>query len=120
MSVAAAIENVGISAYLGAAANISDSAVLTYVFFTHAPRLRTGWLIWPCLSDAASILCVENQHQAWIASAVNKGNPWSNSWGTPLPFDGVYTILAEFITGCPGEISLSSSFKPRTSIRGGG
>ncbi len=55
------------------------------------------------LSDAASILCVENQHQAWIASAVNKGNPWSNSWGTPLPFDGVYTILAEFITGCPGD-----------------
>lgn len=38
-----------------------------------------------------------NQHQAWIASAVNKGNPWSNSWGTPFPFDGVYTILAEFI-----------------------
>ncbi|OWZ56603.1 hypothetical protein C368_02234 [Cryptococcus neoformans 125.91] len=76
------IENVGVSAYLGAAGFIMDKTYLTV---------------------AGSILTTEARHQAWIASAVNKQNPWSGPYDTPLGLSDVYSIAAAFITSCPSS-----------------
>jgi len=78
--LATIIENVGVSAYLGAASSITDPAYLTV---------------------AGSILTTEARHQAWIGSAVQKGAAWSGPEDTPLTFDSVYSIAAAFITECP-------------------
>jgi len=81
-ALAAVIENVGVSAYLGAAADIVNTAYITV---------------------AGSILTTEARHQAWINSAVDEQNPWSSPYDTPLGFNGVYTIASGFITSCPSS-----------------
>lgn len=80
VSLATIIENVGVSAYLGAASSISSPAYLTV---------------------AGSILTTEARHQAWLGSAATKGAAWSGPEDTPLTFDSVYSIAAAFITSCP-------------------
>lgn len=80
MATAAIIENVGVSAYLGAASSITEAAYVTV---------------------AGSILTTEARHQAWMNSAVNKQSPWSGPEDTPLDFDEVYSIATAFITSCP-------------------
>lgn len=80
VALATIVENVGVSAYLGAASSISDPAYLTV---------------------AGSILTTEARHQAWLGSAVMKGAAWSGPEDTPLTFDSVYSIAAAFITECP-------------------
>ncbi|ORX34214.1 ferritin-like domain-domain-containing protein, partial [Kockovaella imperatae] len=74
------IENVGVSAYLGAASSITEPAYVTV---------------------AGSILTTEARHQGWLSSSVSKNQPWSGPEDTPLDFDEVYTIAAEFISSCP-------------------
>lgn len=74
------IENVGVSAYAGAAQYISSAAYTTI---------------------AAIILTTEARHQAWQSSAVLKTQPWSAAYDTPLGLDMVYTIASAFITSCP-------------------
>lgn len=74
------IENVGVSAYAGAAQYISDGAYLTI---------------------AATILSTEARHQAWQSSAVGMNEPWSSAYDTALGLDMVYTIASAFITSCP-------------------
>jgi hypothetical protein len=74
------IENVGVSAYLGAASLITDPAYVTV---------------------AGSILTVEARHQSWESSAVLKEQPWQGPYDTPLGLDMVYTIASAFITSCP-------------------
>jgi hypothetical protein len=74
------IENVGVSAYLGAASSITEAAYVTV---------------------AGSILTTEARHQGWLNSAVLKNSPWSGPEDTPLDFDEVYSIATAFITGCP-------------------
>lgn len=80
VALATVIENVGVSAYLGAASSITDPAYVTV---------------------AGSILTTEARHQAWLGSAVMKGAAWSGPEDTPLTFDSVYSIAADFITACP-------------------
>ena len=76
------IENVGVSAYAGAAQYITSAEYLTV---------------------AAVILSTEARHQAWQMSAVAQENPWSSPYDTPLGLDMVYTIASQFITSCPSS-----------------
>ena len=80
LATATLIENVGVSAYLGAASSITEPAYVTV---------------------AGSILTTEARHQAWVNSAVLKNSAWSGPEDTPLDFDEVYSIATAFITGCP-------------------
>jgi hypothetical protein len=80
ISLATLIENVGVSAYAGAAQYISDPAYVTI---------------------AATILTTEARHQAWQSSAVSNAQPWSSAYDTALGLDMVYTIASAFITSCP-------------------
>lgn len=80
LGLSSAIENVGVTAYLGAANKITDPAYVT---------------------AAGSILTTEARHQAWMNSAVLKGSAWSGPEDTPLGFSQVYSIAAAFITSCP-------------------
>jgi len=79
IGLAAVLENVGVSAYLGAAPLITNPAYLT---------------------AAASILTTESRHQAYV-SYVSGGAPWSGAYDTPLSLDDIYSLAAPFITSCP-------------------
>ncbi|KKA29592.1 hypothetical protein TD95_003464 [Thielaviopsis punctulata] len=83
--VAAVLENIGVSAYLGAASLVSASNILT---------------------AAGSILTIEARHQTFIRTA-------AQLLAIPQPFDApltpkmVFTLAAPFISSCPSGSSLS-------------
>lgn len=79
VQLASVIEGVGVSAYLGAAADITTKAYLT---------------------AAGSILVTEALHQAAQRNAVGE-IPMANVFGTPMGINAVYTIASQFIKSCP-------------------
>jgi hypothetical protein len=80
IGLASVIENVGVSAYLGAAASVTDKTVLTV---------------------AGAILTTEARHQAFMNSDVLNQSAWSGAYDTPLSFNEVFSIASVFITECP-------------------
>ncbi|KAH8111740.1 ferritin-like domain-containing protein [Phellopilus nigrolimitatus] len=79
-AMSAIFEGVGTAAYTGAANLLSDP--------TH-------------VTEAASILATEARQAAWVESAVNKENPWSTPFETPLDMNQAFSLAAGFIVSCP-------------------
>ncbi|BFZ54525.1 hypothetical protein PYCC9005_001562 [Savitreella phatthalungensis] len=88
ITLAKVLEGVGVSAYLGAAANITTPTYLT---------------------AAASILSVEARHTSYIRAGL-KLSPFPGPYDSPLGFNSVFSLAAPFITGCssaPGASPLN-------------
>lgn len=99
LTTARVLEGVGVSAYLGAAQNISNSSVL---------------------ETAGSILVVEGQHQTYLIAQTNEGgNVIPGAFSTALDFKQVYSLAAPFIESCPENASLPITAFPTLSLSGG-
>ncbi|KAI0136310.1 ferritin-like domain-containing protein [Xylariales sp. AK1849] len=95
MALASVLEGVGVSAYLGAAAVIADK---TYI------------------PIAGSILTVEARHSSFIRAAIRE-SPAPKPYDTPLDFNSVFSLAAQFITGfAPGDPALPFKAFPPINV----
>ena len=97
VGTAAVLENVGVSAYLGAAALISDGGILT---------------------TAGSILTVEARHQTFIRAASGVVAV-PQAFDTPLSPKQVFSLAAPFIESCPDGSNLILTAFPTLAMAEG-
>jgi Zn-dependent M28 family amino/carboxypeptidase len=91
------LENVGVSAYLGAAALISDGSILT---------------------TAGSILTIEARHQTFVRTA-SRGIAVPQAFDTPLSPKQVFSLAAPFIASCPDGSNLILTAFPTLAMPAG-
>lgn len=84
LSIAGILENVGTSAYTGAAYWISNKTLLTI---------------------AATIATVEARHSAYL-NQVNGESPFPAAFDSPLDAQSVYGLASGFITSCPSSLGI--------------
>ncbi|KAM7217894.1 protein rds1 [Rhypophila decipiens] len=97
LATAAVLENVGVSAYLGAAKLIADPNILT---------------------TAGSILTVEARHQT-LARTIAKVVAVPQGFDTPLSPQQVFSLAAPFIASCPEGSNLILTAFPTLAMAGG-
>lgn len=95
LALASVLEGVGVSAYLGAAGAIASKAYLT---------------------AAGSILTVESRHSAYIRAELSE-SPFPKPFDTPLDFNSVFSLAAQFITGfASGDPALPFTAFPALTV----
>lgn len=97
VGTAAVLENVGVSAYLGAAKLVSDGNILT---------------------TAGSILTVEARHQSFVRAAT-KIVAVPQAFDTPLSAKQVFSLAAPFIASCPTGSNLVLTAFPTLAMTAG-
>jgi hypothetical protein len=97
VATASILENVGVSAYLGAAPLLTTPSILTV---------------------AAEIVTVEARHQTFIRVA-SKAAAVPSPFDTPLGIRSVFTLAAGFISSCPSGSNLAITPFPAVTMAAG-